>query len=154
MRPKNTLVCVFLYFWLGLEQCCGIQPKTQTLETHTGRYPTHAKYPYTLLNLNIRGLFEYRLLLKTENIVVKSFLNMWIVPWDPVLKKKLCKLMTCRFHEQCMGPTKKCQMHRQKNFNNIQTLTRYCIFFFFLWSKELKFSSPYYFHLLWVKNSV
>jgi len=31
----------------------------QTLETHTGRYPTHAKYPYTLLYLNIRGLFGY-----------------------------------------------------------------------------------------------
>ena len=71
VRSKNALVCAFLYFWLGREQCCGTQPKMQTLETHTGRYPTHAKYPYTLLYLNIRDLFEYRLLLKTKNIVLK-----------------------------------------------------------------------------------
>ena len=36
--PKNALVCVFLHFWLGCEQCRGTQPKTQTLKTHTGRY--------------------------------------------------------------------------------------------------------------------
>ena len=33
MKPKNALVCAFLYFWLGHEQCHKTQPKTQPLET-------------------------------------------------------------------------------------------------------------------------
>ena len=28
MGPKNTLVCTFLCFWLGREQCRGAQPKS------------------------------------------------------------------------------------------------------------------------------
>ena len=30
--PKNTLVCTFLRFWLGREQCREIQLKSQTLD--------------------------------------------------------------------------------------------------------------------------
>ena len=35
--------------------------------------------------------------------------------------------MTCKSREQCTRPTKKEQTHHQKNFNNIQTLTK-CMF--------------------------
>ena len=34
VRSKNTLVYVFLCFWLDCEQCHGSQPKTQMLKTY------------------------------------------------------------------------------------------------------------------------
>ena len=34
--PKNTLVCVFLCFWLGREQCRETQPKNANAGLHAG----------------------------------------------------------------------------------------------------------------------
>ena len=39
--------------------------------------------------------------MKTENIIIKSFLNVWIVPYDPFLNKKWLKSEVCGTHEQC-----------------------------------------------------
>ena len=51
--PKNVLLCVFLCFWLGREQCRGTQPKTQTLETLISKLKLndigYAKFLITLL---------------------------------------------------------------------------------------------------------
>ena len=43
------------------------------------------------------SLFLLKLKTETENIVAKYFLNVWIVPWDLFLMKKLLKSEICGF---------------------------------------------------------
>ena len=61
--------------------------------------------------------------LKTENTVVKNFLNVWIVPWDPILKKNLMKSVLAGLVNSAWDPLKKTQTHTSVVFSAIQTYT-------------------------------
>ena len=103
MSWSNTSKLFSVQFVLSCHVCTGTYVlKLFCYNVSVFSFQKNKQYPNRLYIGSVRIQL---ILLKTKYTVVKSFLNVWIVLWDPFLIKFLVKKDVCGSCEQCTGPT-------------------------------------------------